>query len=108
MVFTGGAAKGRLWPQIMADVLGVTVHVPVITESSALGAAICAGVGAGLYSGLTELGEDLRRRGATFEPGPAAAATYDQRYPAWREIYTRMLTISEDGLLNPLWRAAGS
>ena len=108
MVFTGGAAKGRLWPQIMADVLGVTVHVPVITESSALGAAICAGVGAGLYSGLTDLGPELRRRGATFDPGPAAATTYDQRYPAWREIYTRMLTISEDGLLNPLWRAAGS
>jgi len=108
MVFTGGAAKGRLWPQIMADVLGVTVHVPVITESSALGAAICAGAGAGLYSSLTELGPDLRRRGATFEPDPGAVATYDQRYPAWREIYARMLAMSEDGLLNPLWRAAGS
>ena len=108
MVFTGGAAKGRLWPQIMADVLGVTVHVPVITESSALGAAICAGVGAGLYSSLTELGPHLRRRGATFEPDPAAVAAYGQRYPAWREIYARMLAISEDGLLNPLWRAAGS
>ena len=28
VVFTGGAAKGRLWPQIMADVLGVPVHIP--------------------------------------------------------------------------------
>ena len=54
VVFTGGAAKGRLWPQIMADVLGVPVHIPVVTESSALGAAICAGVGAGVYAGLTE------------------------------------------------------
>jgi len=108
MVFTGGAARGRLWPQVMADVLGVTVHVPAITESSALGAAICAGVGAGLFSSLTEPGPDLRRRGATFEPAPEAAASYEQRYPAWREIYARMLAISEDGLLSPLWRAAGS
>ena len=37
LVFTGGAAKGQLWPQIMADVLGVPVHVPAVTESSALG-----------------------------------------------------------------------
>jgi autoinducer 2 (AI-2) kinase len=108
VVFTGGAAKGRLWPQIMADVLGVPVHIPVVTESSALGAAICAGVGAGVYASLTEPRAALRRRAATFEPGPAAAAAYDEHYAAWREIYRRLLDITEDGLLNPLWRAAGA
>ena len=108
LVFTGGAAKGRLWPQIMADVLAVPVHVPVVTESSALGAALCAGVGAGIYPDLADLRPRLRRRGATFEPDPAAVATYDERYTAWRDTYQRMLDISEAGLLNPLWRAAGS
>ena len=90
----------------MADVLGVPVHIPVVTESSALGAAICAGVGAGVYADLTEPRPGLRRRAATFEPGRAAAAVYDERYAAWQEIYRRMLDITEDGLLNPLWRAA--
>jgi autoinducer-2 kinase len=108
VTFTGGAAKGRLWPQIMADVLGVPVHVPVVTESSALGAALCAGLGAGSYGSLDDLRPELRRRGATYEPGPGAVARYDERYPAWREIYARMLGISEDGLLSPLWRAAGA
>ena len=108
LVFTGGAAKGRLWPQIMADVLAVPVHVPVVTESSGLGAALCAGVGAGIYASFGELPASLRARSATFEPDPAAAAGYDQRYPAWRTIYSRMLEMSEEGLLNPLWRAAGS
>lgn len=108
VVFTGGAAKGRLWPQVMADVLGVPVHIPVVTESSALGAAICAGVGAGIYAGLTEPRAALRRRAASFEPDPAAAAAYDQHYATWREIYRRMLDITEDGLLRPLWRAAGA
>ncbi len=107
-VFTGGAAKGRLWPQIMADVLGVPVHIPAVTESSALGAAICAGVGAGVYTSLTEPRPALRRRAATFEPDPAAAAAYDRRFATWREIYRRMLDITEDGLLSPLWRAAGT
>jgi hypothetical protein len=35
-------------------------------------------------------------------------AIYDEKYAAWREIYRRMLGMSEDGLLPPLWRAAGS
>jgi autoinducer 2 (AI-2) kinase len=108
VVFTGGAARGRLWPQIMADVLGVPVHIPVVTESSALGAAICAGTGAGVFASLTEPRPALRRRAATFEPDLAAAAAYDEHYAAWREIYRRMLDITDDGLLNPLWRAAGA
>ena len=108
LVFTGGAARGRLWPQIMADVLAVPVHVPVVTESSALGAALCAGVGAGIYRDLAEPQPSLRRRAATFEPDPVAVASYDERYAAWGEIYQRMLGISEDGLLSPLWRAAGA
>jgi autoinducer-2 kinase len=107
-VFTGGAGRGRLWPQIMADVLGVPVHIPAVTESSALGAAICAGTGAGVYSGLHELRPGLRRRAATFEPDPAAVAAYDEQYATWRAVYQRMLDITDDGLLSPLWRAAGA
>jgi autoinducer-2 kinase len=108
LTFSGGAAKGALWPQIIADVLGLPVHVPVVTESSALGAALCAGKGAGVYASLTELEGDLRQRAATFQPDPAAVATYNDRYAKWRQIYPRMLGISEDGLVSPLWRAAGA
>jgi autoinducer 2 (AI-2) kinase len=108
VVFTGGAGRGHLWPQIMADVLGVPVHIPAVTESSALGAAICAGTAAGVYSHLSELRPGLRRRAATFDPDPAAVAAYDEKYAAWREIYPRMLALADDGLLSPLWRAAGA
>jgi autoinducer-2 kinase len=107
LTFTGGAAKGTLWPQVIADVLGLPVNVPAVTESSALGAALCAGRGAGFYSSLADLEGDLRKRAAAFEPDPAAVVAYDDSYAAWRQIYQRMLDLSEDGLLNPLWRAAG-
>lgn len=108
LTFSGGAAKGALWPQIIADVLGLPVNVPAVTESSALGAALCAGQGAGLYASLTELEPELRKRAATFEPDPAAVSAYHDGYAAWRQIYPRMLELSEEGLLNPLWRAAGA
>jgi autoinducer 2 (AI-2) kinase len=108
LTFTGGGGKGKLWPQIIADVLGLPVSVPAVTESSALGAALCAGRGAGLYSSLTDLEGELRTRAAVFEPGPGAMSAYSRSYAAWREIYPRMLALSEEGLLNPLWRAAGA
>jgi len=108
LTFSGGAAKGTLWPQVIADVLGLPVRVPAVTESSALGAALCAGRGAGVYASLTDLAGPLRQRAASFEPDPAAVAAYDDRYANWRRLYPRMLELSEDGLLNPLWRAAGA
>ena len=80
VVFTGGAGQGRLWPQIMADVLGVPVHIPAVTESSALGAAICAGDRRGRVRRPARAAAGLRHRAATFEPDPAAVAAYDEKY----------------------------
>jgi autoinducer-2 kinase len=108
MVFTGGASKGTLWPQIVADVVGLPVHVPVVKESTALGAAIYAGIGAGIYRDLAEVTARLVRRERTFEPGAAAQRTYDERFAAWRALYPRILELSEDGLLRPMWWPAGA
>lgn len=108
LVFTGGAAKGSLWPQIVADVLGLPVRVPVVKESTALGAALYAGIGAGLYRDLGEVVGELVRFERTFEPDASARAVYDERYGAWRDIYPRILDLSESGLLRPMWWPAGA
>jgi autoinducer 2 (AI-2) kinase len=107
VVFTGGAANGLLWSQILADVLGVPVRVPTVRESTALGAAVCAGVGAGLFDSLTDASR-LVRFERTHEPEPAAAEAYDELYTHWLRVYDRMLQLSEDGVVRPLWRAAGT
>jgi len=108
IVFTGGAAKGRLWSQIVADVLQVRVRVPVVKESTALGAAIYAGLGAGLYHDLDEVVGRLVRFERTFEPDPATSAAYDRHYASWRDLYPRILGLSETGLLRPMWWPAGA
>jgi autoinducer-2 kinase len=107
VVFTGGAANGRMWSQILADVLGVRVRVPAVRESTALGAAVCAGVGAGLYDSLTDVSR-LVRFEHTHEPDAGAAEAYDELYTQWLQVYDRMLQLSEDGVVRPLWRAAGT
>ena len=108
LVFTGGAAKGMLWPQIVADVVGLPVRVPVVKESTALGAAIYAGIGVGTYRDLAEVAGSLVRSERTFEPGVEAGQMYDERYAAWRQLYLRILDLSESGLLRPMWWPAGA
>ncbi len=42
LVFAGGGSKGALWSQILSDVTGLPVRVPVVREATALGCAIAA------------------------------------------------------------------
>jgi glycerol kinase len=62
----GGATANRWLMQFQADVLGVPVLVPEVAETTALGAALLAGVGAGLWT-LTDVRDGWRLR-ARFEP----------------------------------------
>ena len=108
VVFCGGASKGFLWPQILADVLGLPVKVPVVKEATALGASICAGVGVGLFPNIPDAAERLMKWERDFEPNSNNHAKYVKSYEHWRKVYDRCLTMVEDGLLNPMWRAAGT
>jgi autoinducer-2 kinase len=107
-VLTGGAAKGKLWPQIVADTLGIPIRIPVVKESTALGAAICAGVGAGLYEDSQSAAGRLVELERTIEPEGSNAATYRQLYEQWLALYAGELELSEAGLAPPMWRAAGA
>jgi len=50
----GGGSQGRFWMQTKADFLGLPVIVPHVPEASATGAALLAGIGAGVYCGHDE------------------------------------------------------
>lgn len=108
VVFTGGGSKGSLWAQILADVLGLPVRVPVVRESTALGASIYAGLGAGIYDDLGSVAQRIVRFERTVEPDPAAHRAYGELYEQWLEIYAHSLALSEAGTVRPLWRAAGT
>jgi glycerol kinase len=63
----GGAAASDLLMQFQADILGVAVQRPAITETTALGAAYLAGLGAGLWKSPADLAGQ-RRVERTFVP----------------------------------------
>jgi autoinducer 2 (AI-2) kinase len=107
-VFTGGAAKGHLWPQIVADTLGIPIHIPVVKESTALGAAICAGVGVGLWADTDEGAASVAAFERTVEPSKEAGAAYRDLADQWFKTYRGSMELAESGLVRPLWRAAGT
>jgi autoinducer 2 (AI-2) kinase len=107
-VFTGGASKGTLWPQILADVLGLPVRVPLVKESTALGAAIFAGIGCGVYPDVAAAARQVVRFEKTLEPDPKIHDRYLELYASWKRVYEAQLGLVEEGLLKPLWRAAGT
>ena len=108
IVFCGGASKGFLWPQILSDVLGIRVKVPVVKESTALGAAICAGVGVGVFRDVREASARVVNWERTFEPNNANHGKYVKLYDQWSKLYRRQLGIAEEGLVQPMFRAAGT
>lgn len=107
LVFAGGGAKGKLWSQILSDVTGLTVRVPVVKEATALGCAIAAGVGAGLYASLAETGERLVRWEREHQPDMTHHALYQEQKETWRRIYADQLTLVDNGLTTSLWKAPG-
>ncbi|MGR5143446.1 autoinducer-2 kinase [Photobacterium sp. DNB23_23_1] len=107
IVFAGGASKGRLWSQILADVTGIEVRVPVVKEATALGCAIAAGVGAGIFSDLASAGEELVEWEKSYFPNPDNRAIYKELKQKWLSIYKEQLHLVDEGLTTSLWKATG-
>jgi xylulokinase len=91
----GGGAKSQLWNQIKADVTGLQVNVPEITETTALGAAFLALVGIGAYGSLTEVSEHIVKIRQSIQPDPASTSMYAEAYEQYRQTYFAMLPVFE-------------
>jgi xylulokinase len=83
----GGGAKSATWLQLKADVMGQPIMVLDVSEAPARGAAILAGVGAGIFSSAAETAEAQVRTGRTFQPNPARTAQYAPRLDRYTRLY---------------------
>ncbi|MDO4483855.1 MAG: FGGY-family carbohydrate kinase, partial [Clostridia bacterium] len=108
VVFASGASKSDLWCQILADVLGLPVKVPSVKEATALGAAIMAGYGVGLYDSIPETAKKLVRIEKVYQPDEANHKVYMEMYGKWREMYARQLQIADDRITHYMWNAPGT
>ncbi|MBA4047739.1 MAG: glycerol kinase, partial [Sphingomonas sp.] len=86
----GGMVANDWMAQDMADMLGITVERPAFAETTALGAAMLAGVGCGLFSGL-EAASIMRGSVERFEPAMAAPVR-DARLTGWHAAVDNVVT----------------
>ncbi len=107
IVFAAGASKGELWPQILADATGYDVVIPKVKEATALGAAIAAGVGAGIYKDLKSAAKKLVVWEKTYKPNFKNKKLYDDIKQKWQKVYKEQLKLVDEGLTTSMWKAPG-
>jgi xylulokinase len=86
----GGAARSAVWMQIAADILDRPVAVLAVREGAALGAALMGGRASGAISSAEEMDAIVERCAPierVFEPRPAHASAYAERFAIYRELY---------------------
>jgi autoinducer 2 (AI-2) kinase len=107
IVFAGGASKGELWCQILADVTGCKVKVPQVREATALGAAMAAGVGVGVYVSMVEAADVLVVWEKEYLPDMKNFKNYENIAKKWENVYTQQLKLVDDDLVDSMWMAPG-
>ena len=86
-VAAGGGSKSDAWLQVCADILGRPFMRPQVSEAGALGAALLAGAGAGIFASVQEGAKAMVHPGRYFEPDPAMQRRYNERYSRYRQLY---------------------
>ena len=91
----GGATASEFLMQFQADILGIPVEKPSVTEMAARGAAYLAGLGVGFWKSKDELGKQWQLD-KVYEPRMSA----DQRealYAGWQKAVGRSLDWAPKG-----------
>ena len=92
MLACGGGGTSALWRQMLADIYGMNVSTVDSKEAPALGVAILAMVGAGIYASVPEACEKILRLNTTTAPTPENSERYEKVYALYRALYPHLKT----------------
>lgn len=88
----GGGAKGALWRQIVADVLGLTLEKVQVDDSS-FGSAMVAAVGVGWYESFTQAAEACVKVDSVCAPIPENRPIYDRLFEGYKAVHDALAPI---------------
>ena len=83
----GGGAKSPLWRKIIANVMNVTLEIQENDEGPALGGAMLAAVGCGVYSDVQAAADAMVKVVEKVEPDAELVAKYEEKYQHFRKLY---------------------
>lgn len=87
---SGGGAKSMLWRQILADITNLKVEVVNSVDGPALGAAILASVGAGIFDSVEAACNSIIKAVWSTEPNQEQARKYDRVYRVYHQLYSTL------------------
>ena len=90
---SGGGTKGALWKQILASVLEAELVTINTTEGAAFGAALLAGVGAGVWPDVVSACKTVVKITGSTLPDLAQVEAYRKAYPLYQELYPALKSI---------------
>ena len=90
----GGAMESPVWPQIIADVLQQPLTLLSGQATAALGAAILAGAGAGIFNNLADGIAAMGVRGRVVAPDQELGSSYDQVYAEYQRAVAALLSLA--------------
>ena len=83
---TGGTARSKVWNQIFANVLQVPIVGIDCEETGALGSAIAAGIGAGVYKSYDDAFEKAVKLLDPILPDESTYPVYEKKYAEWTKV----------------------
>ena len=83
----GGVAKSPMWCQMFADILNKPVELTEVPELGALGAAMCAGIGAGLFKDSNDAVKKCVKVKKTYKPNTSIIPEYEKAFKTWERYY---------------------
>jgi len=107
ITFAGGASKGALWSQILADVTQKEIRIPRVNEATALGGAFACGVATGEYDSIAQASKAFIQWENTYTPNRDNAGLYQDVASKWKEAYAASLQLVDKGVTTSMWKAPG-
>jgi xylulokinase len=92
----GGGARSQLWQHIQSDVYGMNVDLLEAEEGAALGAALLAGVGTGLWADVEAACQSAVRVKGYVKPDPENVSLMNRQYVAYQKLYPALRQVSQD------------
>ena len=94
-ILSGGGSRSNYWPQIFADVLQIPISVSHSHETGALGAAIAAGTGVGIFKDFNHGTSAMVRVNRHYQPNVGLSKFYNERYRLYHD---------SELALRPIWK----
>lgn len=87
----GGVAKSDYWCQMFSDILNKPIEIVEVAELGSLGAAMCAGIGAGIFLNLEDAVLQCVKIKKVYLPNQEKVIQYQKAYDKWTQAYELLI-----------------